>query len=118
MAPSLRVGHALVDPIWVEAKAIIGWHITWVFEIGFVVGEDEAARAWDWFEFVGGGGRPRGAVVGAHVGAALPEPATEAEEEDAFDPTSHRHCFVFLGLWGVVNFGLGGGFLVAKRMGE
>lgn len=42
-----------------------------VFEIGFVDSEDDSADTWHRFEFDGGGGWPRGAVVGADVCAAF-----------------------------------------------
>lgn len=74
VAERVLVGHALDDAVGVEA--VVGGT-----EIGLVVGEDEAADAWDRVELVGGGGGPRGAVVAAHVGAALPQPPRAAQHE-------------------------------------
>ena len=88
-AERVVVGGAFDDPVGVEAVAAGGLVVGWGAEIGLVDGEDEAAQTGDGLELVGGGGGPRGAVVGADVGAALPQPPRATQHEHALHPTSH-----------------------------
>lgn len=85
MAQRVLVGHALDDAVRVQAVAGGGggFLVLRGAEIGLVVGEDEAADARHPVELVGGGGGPSGAVVAAHVGAALPQPPRAAQNENA-----------------------------------
>lgn len=56
-----------------------------------VDGQDGAADAGDGVELVGGGDGPRGAVVGADVGAALPRPPHAPEHHHPFGAAGNRH---------------------------
>jgi len=82
-AERVLMGHALYDPVRVQAVAGGRLVVLGVSEIGVVVGEDEAADSRHRVKLVGGGGRPRGAVVASNVGAALPEPPCAAQHEYA-----------------------------------
>lgn len=77
-ALGLLVGDALHDPVRVEPVPAPRGRELRVPQIGLVHRQDEPADARRRFELLGGGRGPGGAVVGAHVGAALPRPAQAA----------------------------------------
>lgn len=90
LAEGLLVGDALDDPVGLKAVAAGGGELR-MAEIGLVHREDEAADAGDGLELVRGRGGPRGAVIGADVGATLPEPPGEAQDHHALHAAGDRH---------------------------
>lgn len=89
-AEGLLVVGALHHPLRVEGVAG-GGGVLGAAEVGLVDGQDGSADARDGLELVGGGGGPRGAVVGADVGAALPPPPHAAQHHHPFDAAGNGH---------------------------
>jgi hypothetical protein len=86
------VGGALDDAVGVEVGvAAAGRRELGVGEVVLVDGHDDVADARDGLEVVGGGGRPRLAVVGADVGEPLPRPPHAPHAQHALQPARHRH---------------------------
>lgn len=88
VALGLLVRHALDDPIGVHLVPARG-RVLGVSQVVLVGGEDDAADAWHGLELLHGGVRPRGAVVGADVGAPFPCPPEAAEHYHALHPAGY-----------------------------